>query len=279
MMVVLVLMTSCQVSENPKMGPVAAQMRMARTASAKAHEEPVHPVALREKASSALPIERCLVIASFRIWSHPPPPMIMSAPRAGRVSVASQPPEGGSALAALRPLWFNVRMARAKGPDGRIKLLLGVLESAYAGPAWHGTTLKGSLRGVTGAEALAGPRGRKNIWQHALHAAYWKYIVSRALDRGTPAFERSPSNWPDPARGLDGSSGPGEREWSEDRAYLDSLHRALVGIVSVFPAERLEEAPQKRKKWRCVDLILGAAQHDLYHTGQVQLLKRLVRGD
>src|SRR2546422_9136268 len=86
--------------------------------------------------------------------------------------------------------------------DARIRLLLEVFDQAFAGHSWHGTTLSGSLRGVTVAQALWRPgqgRGGHNIWEITLHAAYWKCIVRRRLTRD-PAlkFPRPRSDWPEP---------------------------------------------------------------------------------
>ncbi len=69
---------------------------------------------------------------------------------------------------------------RRKATDPQIRLLLRELDQAYDKKAWHGTTLRGSLRGLTVKEARWRPaRGRHNIWELVLHAAYWKYERSR----------------------------------------------------------------------------------------------------
>ena len=61
-------------------------------------------------------------------------------------------------------------------------LLLRILDDAYERKAWHGTNLRGSLRGVTADEARWRPApGRHNIWELAVHCAYWKYTVRRKL--------------------------------------------------------------------------------------------------
>jgi hypothetical protein len=79
-----------------------------------------------------------------------------------------------------------------------IELLLEVLDQAFDQKAWHGTTLRGSLRGLTPEEVVWRPaRGRHNIWELALHTAYWKYAVSRRLaGEAIGSFGRKPSNWP-----------------------------------------------------------------------------------
>ena len=73
------------------------------------------------------------------------------------------------------------------------------MDQAYDQKSWHGTTLRGSLRGLTAEEALWRPGpNRHNIWELTLHAAYWKYAVRRRLaGDAVGSFERKPSNWPD----------------------------------------------------------------------------------
>jgi len=156
--------------------------------------------------------------------------------------------------------------------DRRVSLLLEVLEQAYSVRGWHGTTLKGALRGVTASQALRRPApGRHSIWELVLHTAYWKYAVRRRLSgarRG--AFPRDPSNWPHPP------ARPDAKAWAADRALLDAEHRELLAVVRTLGSRRLEQRGAK-KEWRNVEMIHGVAAHDLYHTGQIQLIKRLIR--
>jgi hypothetical protein len=151
-----------------------------------------------------------------------------------------------------------------------VRLLLAVLDHAFRGRGWQGTTLTGALRGVTPAQALWRPaRGRHNVWEITLHAAYWKYAVHRRLVGGAVGgFPRAPSNWPTaPTRAS-------AAQWRADIRLLRATHEALLDAVAAFPARRLSErAPGGR--WRFAELIEGVAAHDVYHTGQIQLIKRL----
>ncbi len=87
-----------------------------------------------------------------------------------------------------------------------ISLIVGLLDQAFDHKAWHGTNLKGALRGMTAAEAAWRPdEGRHNVWEIAVHCAYWKYAVWRRLTgakRGS--FAMKGSNWfARPASGVD----------------------------------------------------------------------------
>lgn len=154
--------------------------------------------------------------------------------------------------------------------DARIELLLHFIDQAFKGPSWHGTPLWGALRGVTAEEASQRPGpGRHTVWELALHAAYWKYVVRRRLTRDESLeFPRSPSNWPDMA------SPPSEAAWKADKALLKREHEALRAVVARFPTKELEKKAWKSRYTNLVS-IEGIAAHDLYHCGQIQLVKRL----
>ena len=151
-----------------------------------------------------------------------------------------------------------------------IQTLLGFMDQAFKGPAWHGTALWGSLRGVTAEEALRRPGpGRHNVWELALHAAYWKYVVRRRLTRDESLeFPRSPADWPDTGEF------PDEARWKSDRALLKREHELLRAAVTRFPAKELGKKAWKSHYTNLVT-IEGIASHDLYHCGQIQLVRRL----
>jgi DinB family protein len=156
--------------------------------------------------------------------------------------------------------------------DPRIELLLEILDQAFNRKGWHGTTLRGALRGVTPAEALWRPGpDRHNVWELTIHAAYWKYAVRRRLaDEGVGSFERTPSNWPDLP------DPPDLRAWKRDIALLEAEHAKLRAVVSELSAADLERRSPKGV-WTYAEEIHGIAAHDLYHTGQIQLIKKLMR--
>lgn len=157
--------------------------------------------------------------------------------------------------------------------DRTLDLILRTLQPPRR-QAWHGgPTPIGALRGVTAKEALKRPRpGRHNIWELALHVAYWKYAVRRRLtgEEGGQ-FPRSPANFPAlPVR-------RDEAAWAKDRALLAREHRLLFETIRRFPAARLGRSAGGRRRWKFDELIIGILAHDVYHAGQIQLLKRLVR--
>lgn len=158
---------------------------------------------------------------------------------------------------------------------GSIDSLLVSIDQAFDHTSWHGPNLMGSLRGVGARQAAWRPApGRHSIWQLAVHAAYWKYRVYRWLDEAPPrSFDKKGSNFfdaPEPDTAEQG-------DWDQDLALLRAWHARLRAAVAGFDAERLDDtARRSQRTFR--DLILGVAAHDVYHAGQIQLLKRLRKG-
>lgn len=157
--------------------------------------------------------------------------------------------------------------------SGDVELLLAVLDEAFMRKSWHGTNLRGSLRGLSAKRAAWSPgRGRKSIWEHVLHAAYWKYTVRRRLvgeKRG--AFALAGSNWfPVPA-------GAPDRAWKDAVRLLEDEHQRLRDSVASLSPQALHARPGGSKLTNAY-IIRGIALHDIYHTGQIQFIKRMQRG-
>lgn len=155
--------------------------------------------------------------------------------------------------------------------NSRVSVLLRDLDQGYDHKSWHGPVLRGSLRGVSAEQAAWRPApGRHNIWELAVHAAYWKYSVLRRLRQGEEVrFPLIGSNWFERPEG-DAS----ERAWKADLQLLSKMHRDLREAVAALRDADLETIPEGSKT-RVIDLVLGVARHDIYHAGQIQLLKRL----
>jgi hypothetical protein len=156
------------------------------------------------------------------------------------------------------------------GAESDVGLLLEVLDRAYDQKSWHGPNLRGSIRGVTAATAAWRPAaGRHNIWEVVVHAAYWKYVVRRRLlgeKRGS--FPLKGSNWFVRPATLT------EEAWKADVALLEQMHRAMRAAVAGLRSADLRARPPGSTVSN-LDLIAGIAAHDVYHAGQIQLLKRL----
>jgi uncharacterized damage-inducible protein DinB len=155
----------------------------------------------------------------------------------------------------------------------QVEQLLEIIARAYDHRSWHGTNLRGSIRGLDPSIAATRPaRGRHNIWELVVHAAYWKYAVWRRLTgekRGS--FPLEGSNWfPRPVPG-----GADERAWRRDVALLGRMHAQLVEAIAALSDRDLTRVSRGSMASN-FELIAGVAAHDLYHAGQIQVVRRLV---
>ncbi len=155
---------------------------------------------------------------------------------------------------------------------GEMKLLLQLIDEAYNHRAWHGTNLRGSIRGLTVYEAMWRPApNRHNIWEIIIHTAYWKYIVRRRLlGEKKGSFPLKGSNWI--KRPMEMS----EHAWREDIHLLDDMHNSICRAIAQLKPSDLHKKPSGSKVSNA-SIISGVACHDVYHAGQIQLLKRLMK--
>ncbi|HEY1379611.1 MAG TPA: DinB family protein [Gemmataceae bacterium] len=154
--------------------------------------------------------------------------------------------------------------------DPALAVLLRQLDLAFDHTSWHGPNLRGAVRRVTAAEAAWRPTpDRRSVAEQVLHAAYWKYTVRRRLTgekRGS--FALKGSNWfpqPEPF---------GEADWRRCVELLLGEHATLRAAVAALDPRQLSRRIGSGR-FTVADTVLGVAAHDLYHAGQVQLLRRL----
>lgn len=144
--------------------------------------------------------------------------------------------------------------------------ILALFDEAFDRKAWHGPNLWQALKGVTARQAAWRPApGRHNIWEETLHAAYWKYMVRRRLEglqsgrfvlKGSNFFPR-----PKPGKVT-------EVAWLADKAILRNEHQQLREAI----AKSLRKFPSPK----LAHMLWGVAFHDVYHAGQIRLLRRLM---
>ena len=157
-------------------------------------------------------------------------------------------------------------------PSPELSILLKGLDEGYHKKAWHGPNLRGSIRGLPARDAAWRPRkGRHNIWEIVVHCAYWKYIVRRRiLGEKRGSFALKGSNWfkrPDVMSAA---------AWRNDVNLLEQMHQSMIDTIAQLSTSDLRKKPRGSK----VDnqaIISGIAMHDVYHAGQIQILKRLMK--
>jgi uncharacterized damage-inducible protein DinB len=141
------------------------------------------------------------------------------------------------------------------------------LERAYAGNAWHGPPLRNLLSDISAAKASTSPRvGSHRIWQITLHILAWQQVVLRRMAGETIGDLPPEQDWPV-------VSDTSDAAWTQALAQLDEIHKQLCEAIERFPEARLsEKVPGHRYPF--YGMLHGVIQHNLYHAGQIAVLKK-----
>ena len=156
-----------------------------------------------------------------------------------------------------------------------INRIIDQLQREHDGDPWHGSPLLQILEGVGASEAAAHPgQGAHSIWELVLHITAWKNEVRQRL-AGAPAGDPEEGDWP-----AVGETTPSA--WASARAALQRAHGSLLAAVRELPEQRLFE-PTNDQRDRPLGtgvsyyvLLHGVVQHDVYHAGQIAILKRML---
>ena len=144
--------------------------------------------------------------------------------------------------------------------------ILNQLERAFEGEAWHGPSVLEALEGVTWKQALLKPVPKAHsIWELVLHMTAWEDVVRRRLLGESPDITDE-ENWP---RVKDQSSAAWTRALEGLRAGHMKLRQTAAGISD----DLLDQSPTGKHSTRYV-LLHGIIQHDIYHAGQISILKK-----
>ena len=140
------------------------------------------------------------------------------------------------------------------------------LKRSFEGGAWHGPSLMEALQGVTAAKAAAKPlSAAHSIWEIVFHVTAWEDAVRRRLG-GEPVELTPAEDWPAVRE-------TGDAAWTKTLAALRAGHDALRRSVARLSDARLkEEVPGM--DYSHYHLVHGVIQHDLYHAGQIAILKK-----
>lgn len=149
----------------------------------------------------------------------------------------------------------------------QINKILDQLEVNFHGDAWHGPSLVRILAGVTAEQATARPvQDAHSIWELVLHIIAWKDAPRRRL--AGEVFEPTPEeDWPE-------VTDTGNAAWQNTLKELEASHKKLAEAISKLDDSELHQ-PATGTEYSNYFMIHGVIQHDLYHAGQIALLKKL----
>ena len=148
-----------------------------------------------------------------------------------------------------------------------VKRINSQLRRAFAGQAWHGPAVQELLAGVTAEQAAARRLpGAHNIWEIVLHIAAWEEVVRRRLEGEALKDAPGEVDWPP-------VTDTSEPAWRVALQKLDEGHQALREAVSRLDEAQLAETAAGTN-YSIYFMLHGVIQHDLYHAGQIALLKK-----
>ena len=143
---------------------------------------------------------------------------------------------------------------------------------AFDGSAWHGPSVLALLEDVSASQAAARPiPSAHSIWQLVNHIAAWERACLRRLD-GDPAQLTDEEDWP-------AVSDTSEAAWQQTKQTLVATHQQLLEKIAELDDARLDQPiiSDSSTTYSSVYVTLhGGVQHDLYHAGQIALLKKVV---
>ncbi len=139
------------------------------------------------------------------------------------------------------------------------------METAFQGPAWHGPSLMENVRGISEGAARARPLpGAHSIWEIVNHVMAWQNFAIGILGGNHYATLKGEADWPPVVP---------DASWEQTVARLESSHAELLEKTEKVSEEHLNgKIPGADYSLKV--LLRGIAEHNLYHAGQIGMLRR-----
>ena len=148
-----------------------------------------------------------------------------------------------------------------------IERLEDQLRRSFTGDAWHGPAVLEVLAGIDAGQAAARPvAGVHSIWELVLHLAATYRLVLRRLE-GNGAQLSPEEDWPPVPAAT-------PENWRDTVDTLRRLNADLRRAVRSFAPDRLDASVVADPPYTAYTQFIGITQHDLYHAGQIAMLKR-----
>ena len=147
-----------------------------------------------------------------------------------------------------------------------IERLLDQLNRAYGGEAWHGPALRQLLEDVTEEEARDHPvAGAHSILEIVTHVRATMDMVSERL-AGNRRELTTEEDWSDVTR----------TSWAAALEELDNAESRVSDAVARLTPDHLDRLVTG-KTYSVYVMVHGLIQHNLYHAGQIAMLKKARR--
>jgi len=148
-----------------------------------------------------------------------------------------------------------------------IELIIDQMERAFEGDAWHGSSISEILSDITVQQALARPLTEvHSIWEIVVHTSVWQKTVRERL-QGRPIVSLPDEvDWPPIVD-------PSPASWAAAVQELRSEYELLRAEALHWSGRDLSESTEGQR-YTVYEMLHGVIQHNLYHAGQIAVLKK-----
>jgi uncharacterized damage-inducible protein DinB len=144
-----------------------------------------------------------------------------------------------------------------------IKEIGALVKRVYNGKPWHGPSITDVLNDIDQTKAAKKIGGSHSIIQLVLHMVAWRTFVTRRL-LGDSAFELTEAD-----------NFPETTDWATAVQKLAKSQHELLKAIDTANDSLLHEKVNNRK-YDFYVLLHGIIHHDIYHLGQIQLIKKYI---
>lgn len=150
-----------------------------------------------------------------------------------------------------------------------IERIQKLVKNNWDGPMWHGNNLQEVLKNITWQQAFEKPAGfSHNIYEYVRHITCWRHFTVEML-KGNAAYKVEINSETDWVRHYDKT----EAAWQAALSELEQNQTTLSNALATFTDSQLDElVPERKFKWYV--LLHGVIHHDIYHSGQIAVLKK-----
>lgn len=150
------------------------------------------------------------------------------------------------------------------------KHIKDALRRLYEGEVWHGPSIKEILIDITPEQAVKRltPKS-KNIAEYLIHITNWRTFALEKLTGGD-TFDiilNSEADW-------SVVNEITKDKWEEIQEAYEESQKEILEVLETYTDRKLENIVPGRK-YSFYTLLYGVIHHDIYHSGQMMLLKRL----
>ena len=153
-----------------------------------------------------------------------------------------------------------------------IERIIDQFRRAFEGNAWHGPSVLPLLADVTAEQAAAHPiPGAHSIWELVAHIGAWENACKRRLE-GDPAQLSDEEDWM-------AINDFNQDAWEQTKRRLVETHEELLNVISKVDEDRFDKPIIEGASFQSSTVYVtlhGVVQHDLYHAGQIALLKKAI---